>query len=296
MYLDFFGLNEAPFGLTPNTQFYYQLPPHEEALEVLLTALQSGEGFIKVTGEVGTGKTLLCRKLLNELPESFVTAYFPNPCLNPEKLNQALALELGINVGEPSALSLTDRIHHRLVELKAQNRRVVVLLDEAQALPDESLESLRLFGNLETESSKLLQVVMFGQPELDLRLARGHLRQLRQRISFSYQLRALQSGEVGAYIEHRLRVSGYRGASLFSPRAVRLISRGSRGIPRLINLLAHKSLMLSFGQGQFAIGHREARRAIKDTEDSSLPRVTWRWCMAGGVLVVIGLIGAGFIL
>lgn len=271
MYLNHFGLQEAPFGLTPNTGFYYGLPPHEEALQVLNWALAQGEGFIKVTGEVGTGKTLLCRKLLSELGSEahpVRLAWLPNPHLTPAELRTALALELGLSVREGAELDLTDRIHRHLISLHQQGSRVVVLIDEAQALPDETLEAIRLFGNLETESNKLLQIVLFGQPELDTRLAKPHLRQLRQRIGFSYCLRPLRFDETRAYLEHRLQVSGYRGAPLFAGRAMRLLWRASRGIPRLINILAQKCLMLAYGQGARQIDSRLVRLAIRDTDDA----------------------------
>lgn len=274
MYLNHFGLQEAPFGLTPNTGFYYGLPPHEEALQVLNWALMQGEGFIKVTGEVGTGKTLLCRKLLSELGSEACPvrlAWLPNPHLSPAELRTALALELGLSVREGNELDLTDRIHRHLIGLHQQGSRVVVLIDEAQALPDETLEAIRLFGNLETESSKLLQIVLFGQPELDTRLAKTHLRQLRQRIGFSYCLRPLRFDETRAYLEHRLQVSGYRGAPLFGGRAMRLLWRASRGIPRLINILAQKCLMLAYGRGERQIDAGLVHLAIRDTDDASRP-------------------------
>jgi MSHA biogenesis protein MshM len=279
MYLSHFGLQEAPFSLTPNTCFYYGLPPHEEALQVLNWALAQGEGFIKVTGEVGTGKTLLCRKLLSELGSEACPvrlAWLPNPHLTPAELRIALALELGLAVRDQSELDLTDRIHRHLISLHQQGSRVVVLIDEAQALPDETLEAIRLFGNLETESSKLLQIVLFGQPELDARLAKPHLRQLRQRIGFSYCLRPLRFDETRAYLEHRLQVSGYRGAPLFASSAMRRLWRASRGIPRLINVLAQKCLMLAYGQGARQIDSRLVRLAIRDTEDASR-LAPWRW-------------------
>ena len=192
MYLYHFGLTELPFTLTPNTSFYFGLEPHNEALAVLLTALKTGEGFIKLVGEVGTGKTLLCRKLLNDLPEHFITAYIPNPYLKPDELRRAVAVELGVKHAQRLSLQLlTQRIQERLVALHQQGHSVVLILDEAQALPAESLEALRLFTNLETESRKLLQVVLFAQPELDLRLNETHFRQLKQRITFSYRLRPI---------------------------------------------------------------------------------------------------------
>ena len=294
MYLNHFGLQEAPFGLTPNTGFYYGLPPHEEALQVLNWALAQGEGFIKVTGEVGTGKTLLCRKLLSELGSEerpVRLAWLPNPHLNPAELRIALALELGLAVRDQSELDLTDRIHRHLIALHQQGSRVVVLIDEAQALPDETLEAIRLFGNLETESSKLLQIVLFGQPELDARLAKPHLRQLRQRIGFSYCLRALRFDETRAYLEHRLQISGYRGAPLFGGRALRQLWRASRGIPRLINILAQKCLMLAYGQGARQIDSRLVRLAVRDTDDARrlVPRRWWPLVLLLGCALAYGV-------
>ncbi|MUG27282.1 ExeA family protein [Aeromonas salmonicida] len=294
MYLNHFGLQEAPFGLTPNTGFYYGLPPHEEALQVLNWALAQGEGFIKVTGEVGTGKTLLCRKLLSELGSEahpVRLAWLPNPHLTPAELRTALALELGLSVREGAELDLTDRIHRHLISLHQQGSRVVVLIDEAQALPDETLEAIRLFGNLETESNKLLQIVLFGQPELDARLAKPHLRQLRQRIGFSYCLRPLRFDETRAYLEHRLQISGYRGAPLFAGRAMRLLWRASRGIPRLINILAQKCLMLAYGQGARQIDSRLVRLAIRDTDDASrfVPLRWWPLLLLLGCALAYGV-------
>jgi MSHA biogenesis protein MshM len=267
MYLYHFGLTELPFTLTPNTNFFLPLEPHNEALAVLMTALKTGEGFIKVVGEVGTGKTLLCRKLLNEIPEHFVTAYIPNPYLNPDELRRAVALELGVKQAQRmSAQLLTQRIQNKLLELHAKGHSVVLILDEAQALPSESLEALRLFTNLETETRKLLQVVLFAQPELDQRLAETQFRQLRQRITFSYQLRAMNAQEVQQYIQHRLQVAGYKGAALFSSHLCNKITKVTQGVPRLVNILCHKMLMLSYGQGHYQMTKKELVAAIKDTE------------------------------
>ena len=267
MYLYHFGLTELPFTLTPNTNFFLALEPHNEALAVLMTALKTGEGFIKVIGEVGTGKTLLCRKLLNEIPEHFITAYIPNPYLNPDELRRAVALELGVKQAQRmSAQLLTQRIQNRLMELHSQGHSVVLILDEAQALPAQSLEALRLFTNLETETRKLLQVVLFAQPELDQRLAQTDFRQLRQRITFSYRLRAMNSNEVQQYIQHRLNVAGYKGATLFSASICKKITTASQGIPRIVNILCHKMLMLSYGQGHCQMTKEHLKAAVKDTE------------------------------
>ena len=284
MYNAHFGLTEAPFGLTPNTQFYHPLVPHFEALQVLTTALASGEGFIKVTGEVGTGKTLICRKLLNELGDDYVIAYLPNPYLTPKEMRAAVACELGIDASLDQH-KLTEAINHQLIALSADAKQVVLLIDEAQMLPHETLEALRLISNLETESKKLMQVVLFGQPELDMRLKQDNLRQLRQRITFSYQLRPLLMNETASYVEHRLTVSGYRGASLFDPRALRLLHQASGGIPRLINVLSHKCLMLSYGLNDRHINTKLVKLAIKDTE-SAIQQRNLRLPILVSVLVI----------
>ena len=271
MYLYHFGLSQLPFTLTPNTDFFFGLEPHDEALAVLLTALKTGEGFLKVVGEVGTGKTLICRKLLNEIPEHFVTAYIPNPYLNPDELRRAVAVELGVKQAQRmSAQLLTQRIQNRLLELHGKGHSVVLILDEAQALPSESLEALRLFTNLETESRKLLQVVLFGQPELNERLASQQFRQLRQRITFSYQLRAMTAPEVEHYVQHRLSVAGYKGATLFPSNICQGITKASKGIPRLVNVICHKMLMLCYGQGKYQMTLEQLWSAVDDTEDANL--------------------------
>lgn len=284
MYKAHFGLTEVPFGLTPNTQFYHPLVPHFEALQVLTTALAAGEGFIKVTGEVGTGKTLICRKLLNELGDNYVIAYLPNPYLTPNEIRAAIASELSIDTSLDQH-QLTEALNHRLIALSAADKQVVLLIDEAQVLPHETLEALRLISNLETESKKLLQVVLFGQPELDTRLQQDNLRQLRQRITFSYQLRPLLANETSSYVEHRLTISGYRGAPLFEAKALRLLHQASGGIPRLINILAHKCLMLSYGENVRNINTNLVKLAIQDTESAMQPR-NLRLPIMAGILVI----------
>lgn len=283
-YLNYFGLNQAPFALTPNTELYQPLAPHREALEVLKVALHQGEGFLKVTGEVGTGKTLICRKLLSDMPDNFVFAYLPNPNLDPTELREALAAELSIESGP---LSLSDRINHRLVELATLDKRVVLVIDEAQALSDASLEALRLLGNLETETRKLIHLVLFGQPELDRRLGEPHLRQLRQRISFSYKLRPLKRDEVFSYLTYRLQHSGYSAGPLFNASSARLLANASRGVPRLVNVLAHKSLMLCYGKGCGMISNTMVRQAIKDTEDTQLQRRWWPMALLASLVVTL---------
>ncbi len=272
MYLDHFGLSELPFGITPDTSFTVLTRSHQEALNTLLVALNSGEGFIKITGEVGTGKSLLCRRLLQALPENAVSAYLPNPYLAPRTLLLALAEELGVAVDSASDdYHLLKCVNEALLAYAGDERPVVVCIDEAQAMPLETLESLRLLSNLETEKRKLLQIVLFGQPELDRKLAEPSVRQLLQRIAFHYRLGCLGREEVGNYLAHRLRVAGYRGDELFAPRAVRSLHRASRGTPRLLNILAHKSLLAVYGEGKHAVLSRHVRQAAADTEGAASP-------------------------
>lgn len=291
MYLYHYGLSELPFTLTPNTNFYLGLQPHNEALNVLLVALKNGEGFIKVVGEVGTGKTLICRKLLNDIPDHFVTAYIPNPYLNPDELRRAVASELGIKQAQRMNVQLlSQRIQERLLELHSKGHSVVLILDEAQALPEESLEALRLFTNLETESRKLLQVVLFAQPELDERLNEKRFRQLKQRITFSYKLRAMTNTEVESYIRHRLTIAGYKGEPLFDSKTCRSLAKVTGGIPRLVNVLCHKMLMLSYGQGKLSVNKKDLNLAVQDTESVlTKSRLTWPVivCITAIVLVII---------
>lgn len=270
MYTEHYGLQKLPFGITPDTQFFFAHSSYQEALNTLLIAARSGEGFLKVVGEVGTGKTLLCRKFLNQLEtENFVTAFIPNPYLEPMTLLLAVADELGVAYPEnPNQHLLLKALTEFLITTHADGRRVVLCLDEAQAMPTESLEALRLLTNLETESRKLLQVVLFGQPELDIRLDDPSIRQLKQRITFSSNLGTLNAQDVEYYLAHRLGIAGYRGARLFARDAVRRLHRASHGVPRLVNILAHKAMMAGFGMGARYITDRCVKLAILDTEST----------------------------
>ena len=241
-----------------------------------MLALNDGEGFVKISGEVGTGKTLLCRRLLQSLGDDWVTAYLPNPNLDPDTLFLAIAEELGIkDAGGLDQFHLMRRINLALLDLARNKKRVAICIDEAQAMPVPTLEALRLLSNLETEKRKLLHIVLFGQPELDERLRRPEIRQLLQRITFHYRLRGVRKNEIGLYLSHRLRVAGYRGDELFSSAALRALHRASGGTPRLINILAHKSLLSVFGEGRQRAELRHVRLARKDTEGAR--RLRWFW-------------------
>ena len=281
-YLGHFGLREPPFGITPDTMFFFPCRSTQEALNTVLIALQNGEGFIKITGEVGTGKTLLCRKFLGTLDDArWVSAYMPNPSLEPRTLLLALAEELGAGVEAGiEQHRLLRSITRALLDLARHDRRVVLCMDESQAMPLETLETLRLLTNLETEKRKLMQVVLFGQPELDRKLASDSIRQLRQRISFHYDLKGLDEDEVGAYFAHRLRVAGYTGPELLRHGARRALYRASAGVPRLVNALAHKALLLVYGEGGWAVEKHHVDLARLDTPAAIQARAWWSWRVA----------------
>ena len=274
MYLKHFGLSEAPFSITPDTSFYFASYSYQEGLNTLLFAILSGEGFIKITGEVGTGKTLLCRKLMSSLDSSFKVAYVPNPYLEPQSLLMVLAEELSIAL--PNAVTqhaLLTALTHALLDFARKDIKVVVCLDEVQAMPIETLEALRLLSNLETEKRKLLQVVIFGQPELEDKLNHASIRQLKQRITFEYQLDRLSRDEMQYYLNHRLIIAGYQGSRMFSGAALTLLYFKSNGVPRLVNILAHKALLAAYGKGKQQVGLAEAFAAISDTKSIES---TWR--------------------
>lgn len=283
MYQNHFGLREAPFGITPDPSFVFSAATHQEALNTLLVAVTSGEGFIKITGEVGTGKTLLCRRFLSMLDDSYVMAYIPNPMMDPRGLMTSLGAEFEIPMPADSGLHEQLRVLNAFLLLFArENRKLVVCIDEAQAMPLETLDALRLLSNLETEKRKLIQVVIFGQPELDEKLARPEARQLRQRISFEYRLRALSKEEVLRYVAHRLRVAGLEGDTLFSNRAARILYKATDGVPRLLNIIAHKAMLAVYGEGGNTVKARHVRDAARDTPAARLG-FSWMW----GVLPIL---------
>ncbi len=278
MYREHFGLTECPFGITPDTSFFFACSRYQEALNTLLVAARSGEGFIKITGEVGTGKTLLCRTFLTTLRNEFYTTYIPNPYLEPRTLMMALAEELEIPQDKDvDQYHLLKAINLRLLQLASEGKRVLLCLDEAQSMPLETLEALRLLTNLETEKRKLLQIVLFGQPELDQKLAQESIRQLKQRITFHYHLGPLNRVELTHYIEHRLRVAGYKGNRLFQQAAERALYRTSSGVPRLVNILAHKALLMAYGEGRHEVAVHHVKAAAMDTPAASRKKFNWWW-------------------
>lgn len=300
MYLEHFHLNELPFSITPDTTFFMNRSGYQDALNVLLITLRSGEGFIKVTGEVGVGKTLLCRMLLRSLGPEYVTAYIHNPYIKPDSLLFAIADELGVPYTERvSQYTLLKLITNTLMKLHEEGKHVVVCLDEVQAMPVKTLETLRLLTNLETEKSKLIQVVLFGQPELDSLLNQPSIRQLKQRITFSYRLLPLNRIAVNKYIQHRLHIAGYPGDQLFSRKAIDRIYKHSGGIPRLINIIGHKALLSAYGEGGRRVTHKHVGQAAEDMEetypgdairDRTFPLFfnKWLYSAVGLIIIIIG--------
>lgn len=300
MYLDHFGFREPPFGLTPDTSFFFACSGYQEALNTLLIAARNGEGFIKIIGEVGYGKTLLCRKFLTLLNQGqqtttligtqnltveeltgptkprFVTAYIPNPYLEPHSLLLALAEEFRVPMEKDIDQHLLLKgLKLALLKFAGNGQRALVCLDEAQAMPLESLEVLRLLTNLETEKRKLLQVILFGQPELDDRLRHHAIRQLRQRISFQYVLKGLTRDELDRYLRHRVSIAGYKGETLFTRGAVAKLHRITAGTPRLVNIVAHKALMVAFGEGQHEVTDAHVAFAAADTPEVRRDWLPW---------------------
>ncbi len=276
MYREFFKLREHPFSLTPDTDFWFDAAGHRDAMNVLCAMLRLGEGFIKVSAEIGLGKTLLCGKLLKELDRQFLTAYIPDPQLSPYGLICAVADEIGAGMTDKNARDrLMTQIRNRLLCLAEQGRRVVLVIDEAHQLPDVTFETLRLLTNLETEKFKLLQVVIVGQPELNFRLAQPNMRQLNQRISFSCTLSPMSFAATAGYIFHRIHVADCRSELRFTDSAIRQICKASQGIPRVINILCHKALMVAYGRGEQRITQLHVERAIDDTETVN-QTASWR--------------------
>lgn len=264
MYLEHFGLDQPPFRITPDTRVFYPGGERGAVLEALVWAVESGEGIIKVVGEVGSGKTMLSRMLANRLPGHIDIVYMVNPGLGPDDVVPAIAFELGLEFESDARLATQHRLHENLVRRHADGRQVVVFIEEAQNMPLETLETLRLLSNLETDDSKLLQIVLFGQPELDDKLDVNEIRQLRERITHSFDLRPLLGEDVSEYLDFRLRAAGYRGPALFSKPVARALNRHARGLIRRLNVLADKTLLAAYAEGAHTVARRHVRRAVRD--------------------------------
>jgi MSHA biogenesis protein MshM len=270
LYLEHFGLNEPPFRITPATDFFFEGAERGATLEALAYAVLHDEGIVKVSGEVGSGKTMLCRMLMERLPAEVATIYLATPSFAREEILQAIADDLELKLSVRRTVALRELQEH-LIALYGAGRRVVILIDEAHVMPEDTLEQVRLLSNLESSRHKLLQIVLFGQPELDTTLAKASLRQLRDRITHSFRMRPLPMPEVAKYLDFRMRAAGYRGPQVFSPRAARLLARASGGLTRRINILADKALLAAYSESSHAVTDRHVKAAIADSEFAASP-------------------------
>jgi general secretion pathway protein A len=299
VYLDFFNLREQPFNLTPDPRFLFLSPQHEEALSNLLYGIQERKGFIEVTGEVGTGKTSLCRTLLDRLDETVSTALVFNSYLNEIELLQAITSDFGIVCHDTTRKGYIDALNRYLLHEFSAGRNAMVLVDEAQNLEPRVLEQLRMLSNLETERGKLVQVVLVGQPELRDKLATPQMRQLDQRIAVRFHLRGLTRTETQQYIMHRLTVAGNGNAITFTPSALTSLHRHCAGIPRRINLLCDRLLVSAYVQDTTRITARLVRQSLRDLGGSwhraAARPGRWWSALAGatiGVCATLGVLGA----
>jgi len=266
VYLDFFGLTDAPFDITPNPRFMFYSAKHREAYNHLLFGIRERKGFIQLTGEVGAGKTTLCRAMLEQLDDRFQTALILNPVMSPTELMKAVALEFGLPVNGLDRLEIIGVINQFLLQQVEAGKETVLIIDEAQNLTDELLEQVRMLSNLETDDRKLLQIVLMGQPELRDRLNNPRLRQLRQRITVRYHLKPLNNDEVAQYVQHRLHVSGGNGTPCFTKPALWRVCHYSKGIPRLVNAVCDKALLAGFVEQRERINFRLVNRAVRELE------------------------------
>lgn len=266
MYLDFYGLTEPPFDITPNPRFLFYSAKHREAYNHLMYGIRERKGFVQLTGEVGAGKTTLCRAMLEQLDDRYATALILNPVMSANELMKAIAIEFGLLVQGMDRLETLAHINEFLLHQVEQQRETVLIIDEAQDLTEELLEQVRLLSNLETDNRKLLQIVLMGQPELRDRLNSHRLRQLRQRITVRYHLSPLNRHEVQEYVQHRLHLCGGNGTPSFTGPAIWRVYRYSQGIPRLVNAVCDKALLAGYVAQQERIGYSLVGRAMRELE------------------------------
>jgi general secretion pathway protein A len=266
VYLEYYSLTEAPFDITPNPRFLFYSPKHREAYNHLLYGIRERKGFVQLTGEVGAGKTTLCRAMLEQLDGQFATALILNPVMSPDELMKAIAIEFGLDVRDLDRLETIEEINKFLLWQVEMGKDSVLIIDEAQDLTDELLEQVRLLSNLELDNRKLLQIVLMGQPELRDRLNNPRLKQLRQRITVRYHLMPLNRCEVNQYIQHRLEVSGAKGAPYFTQPALWRVHRYSGGIPRLVNAVCDKALLAGYVQQTDKIDYGTVGQAVRELE------------------------------
>ncbi len=299
MYTAFYGLREKPFSLTPDPRFLFLSASHREALAHVLYGIEQGEGFIALTGEVGTGKTTLCRTLLQKLSDETEVAFVFNPTLTGVELLRVISSEFGLPVEGCARADLDNQLNQFLLDTNRAGRRALLIVDEAQNLAPATLEEIRLLSNLETSTSKLLQILLFGQPELDEMLDSRELRQLRQRITVRWALEPLSASETGEYIRHRLRIAAQRDCDLFDARAIRTIRRRSNGIPRLINVLCDRALLIGYADRQTRLGKsaidKAAEEIMRVRGRTGWPRVLFPAVLIAVSLAALAWLGFGWI-
>ncbi len=294
MYQQHFGLNRPPFKITPDTSLFFEGNQRGAALDALLYAIHSGEGIIKVVGEVGSGKTMLCRMLEVRLSNDVDVIYIANPSLSPDNILHVIAHELNLDVNnEMSKVDVMQKIQAHLLKKHASNRQVVLFVEEAQSMPIETLEEIRLLSNLETDQNKLLQMVLFGQPELDEKLSQPHIRQLKERITHSFNLSPFPPDDTLKYLNFRLRAVGYTGPDVFNKKTAGVVKKYSDGLTRRINILADKSMLAAFSEGSHTVTSSHVRSAAKDSEFKKSPGGKKVAMLTAGVLVIIGVLIAG---
>ena len=298
MYLSHFGLDEAPYRITPHTDFFFGGANRGATLEALIYAITNDEGIVKVTGEVGSGKTMLCRVLIERLPSHVETIYLANPSLDRDELVRAILDDLKVPSGGQRSTVILRALQDHLIARYAEGKRVVILIDEAHAMPVDTLEEVRLLSNLESKRHKLLQIVLFGQQELDAILGTPQMRPLKERIVHSFGLEPLVRSDIGNYLMFRMRQAGYKGPDVFSSGAVRMITRTSQGLTRRVNILADKALLAAFAEGGHEILPRHVKAAITDSEFSRLGATRFRLSgrpgmaiAAAGALAALAVVG-----
>ncbi len=267
MYQEHFGLSRPPFKITPDTSLFFEGNQRGAALDALMYAISSGEGIIKVVGEVGSGKTMLCRMLEVRLSNDVDVIYIANPSLSPDNILHVIAYELHLDVNnEMSKVDVMQRIQAHLLKKHADNRQVVLFVEEAQSMPIETLEEIRLLSNLETDHNKLLQMVLFGQPELDEKLSQPHIRQLKERITHSFYLTPFPPDDTLQYLNFRLRAVGYKGPDIFNKKTAGVVKKYSAGLTRRMNILADKSMLAAFSEGSHTVTTTHVKSAAQDSE------------------------------
>lgn len=294
MYYEHFGLKEPPFKITPNTEVFFTGGNRGAVLDAMTYAILNGEGIIKVVGEVGSGKTMLCRMLQTMLPEHVESIYLANPSVAPEDVLHAIAFELQLKLPKTAdRLKVMQALQAHLLKRHAAGKQVVIFIEEAQGMPLATLEEIRLLSNLETNYDKLLQIVLFGQPELDENLNEVNIRQLRERITHSFHLTPLQSEEIGEYVLFRLRAAGYFGPHLFTPAAIKKLSNTAQGLVRRVNVLADKSLLAAFSENVHQVTPKHVQAAIADSEfglKRSSEAVSNNKVVMAAAVLVLGLV------